>query len=117
MYPAVALIVPVITAEPATSAPAADTRNGASENAVAPAQNPAPGFICTRVTPDPAYSPSVASIVNPATEPDVARSTPPEDTANGFVAMLNVAAPSQMLPPESTWNDEASDPPMSMVPP
>jgi hypothetical protein len=53
----------------ALSAPACVTLNGASPIAVAPAQNPAPGFIWTRVTPVPAYRPSVTLIVKPPTAP------------------------------------------------
>jgi len=53
--------------------------------------------------------------VQPAICPDVAVTAPAAVTLNE--ALASSAAPSHILPSMSTWNEEASAPPISIVPP
>src|SRR6266542_2625125 len=102
-------VKPPIAPLVAVNAPATDTLNGASANAVAPAQKPPDDCISTRVAPVPAYN-SVAVMVKPPIAPAVAVIVPV------IVAYAEVRAPAavtrksavarlaKVLPPQNTMS-------------
>ena len=57
----------------------------------------------------------VAAVIAPDIVADVATKAPAFETLKGAVALFAIEAPDQIPPSISTWKEDASSPPMSIV--